>query len=375
MQLYFRLLITFCLINIVAYTQKFSNSLVNIGDPAPPLRVQHWIKGTPFNEFEKEKIYVVEFWATWCRPCKAGMPLLSALARKYRDNVIVLGIDIFETKTTTLDKIKSFVDSMGGHMDYSVAVADSNYMEHDWLSATGEINMGIPRAFIVDRDGRLAWMGHPCDNFEDALFKIVNNTWDISEALAKRNLEFRLRKLDDSLTEVLEFAPNGNFRSDSWKKDSALVLIDEIAKTEPLVKYTPRIAYQIFSFLLKTNMKMAYEYGKKVIETTTYEKPAGFIIIGAIEDFSKEITLMQEIYKLGIEAIQVELNEALSCFPEIRNIYKRYYKMSEWYWLINNKSKAIETLERAIETLKREKDFSEIDLTEFESRLREYKRI
>lgn len=375
MRFHISFVIVLCLATIVAHSQKFSAPLVNIGDPTPLLRVHNWIKGTPVNVFEKGKIYVVEFWATWCTPCRADMPHLSALARKYKDSVTVLGIDIYEAKTTTLNKIKAFVDSMGQHMDYNVAVADTNYTENDWLIETGEINMGIPRTFIVDREGRLAWMGHPCDNLEVVLSKIVNNTWDINKSLAKRKLEFRLRNLDDSLTNELEFAPDGNFRSDRWKRDSALLLIDKMAKTEPLVKFTPRIAYQIFSILLKTDMKKACEYGKKVIATTTYEKPAGYIIRGVIENLSGKINLTSEIYQLGIDAIQVEIVESLSCFPEIKSVYKHYYKMAEWYWLVGNKSRAIETLEKAIETMKAKSDYLETDLAGYKARLRQYKNM
>jgi len=375
MRLRFKFLLLICVMTVVTNGQNEQLPSLNVGDPAPPLRIRDWLKGTPVQRFEKDHIYVVEFWATWCRPCKAEMPHLSALARKYKNSVTVLGINIFEAKTTTLNKIKAFVDSMGKDMDYSVAVSDSNYMENDWFSATGQIYMGIPSAFIVDREGRLAWMGHPCDHFEDALFKIVSNAWDINESLAKRNLEFRLRNLDDSVTNELEFAPNGNFRSESWKRDSALLLIDEMAKTESLVKFTPRIAYQIFSILLRTNMVKAYEYGKKVIVTTTYEKPAGYIIRGAIENLSKEISLTSEIYKLGIEAIQVEIDNALSCYPEIKNIYKHYFRMAKWYWLVGNRSMAIETQEKAIALMKSKSDYLEIDLADYEALLRQYKKM
>jgi thiol-disulfide isomerase/thioredoxin len=360
------------LTTIVAHTQKFSASLVNIGDPAPLLRVHEWIKGTPVQRFEKGHVYVIEFWATWCTPCKAAMPHLSALAHQYKDSVTMIGIDIYEEKTTSIKKIKAFVDSMGKRMDYSVATEDSNFTVPDWIEATGEKFMGIPRTFVVDREGRLAWIGHPCD-LEDVLSKIVSNTWDIKGSLVERNLQFRLRKLDDSLTNELKFAPNGDYRSDSWKRDSALLLINEMAKTEPLIKFTPRIAYQIFSILLRTDMKKAYEYGKKVIATTTYEKPAVYIIRGVIEDLSEKINPTPEIYQLGIDAIRLEIDEDLSCYPEIINIYKRYYKMAEWYYRIGNKSRAIETQEKAIEALKSKKNFSTKDLTAYESRLKQYR--
>jgi len=367
----FPLLAFFYIIAGSAYAQNDKPSVLNIGDAAPSLRVHEWIKGTPVQKLEKGKVYVLEFWATWCGPCKAAMPHLSALARAYKDKVTVIGVDIYEQKTTSIKKIKAFVDSMGQRMDYNVATEDTDFTVADWIEATGEKNMGIPRTFVVDGEGRLAWIGHPCE-LEDALSKIVNHTWDINEALDKRNLEFRLRNLDDSSAYELDYAPNGDLRSDSWKRDSGLLLIDAIAKTEPLVKFTPGIANRIFSILLKTNMKKAYEYGKKVIETTTYEKPAGFIIRGDIEYFSDSINLTSEIYQLGIDAIQVEINDALSCYPEIQNIYKHYYEMAEWYWRIGNKSKAIEAQEKAIETLKSKKGFSTKELAAYESRLDQY---
>lgn len=54
-----------------------------LGSPAPPLYIQSWLKGEPVNQLEKGKVYVVEFWATWCGPCIAGMPHLSEVAEKF----------------------------------------------------------------------------------------------------------------------------------------------------------------------------------------------------------------------------------------------------------------------------------------------------
>ncbi|MBE7172212.1 MAG: TlpA family protein disulfide reductase [Williamsia sp.] len=104
-------LLLLCMMAVNASAQNDPFASLHLGDPAPPLRVREWLKGTPVQRFEKGSVYVLEFWATWCIPCKAAMPRLSALAREYKDKVHVIGVDIMEKKSTSLEKIKAFVDS------------------------------------------------------------------------------------------------------------------------------------------------------------------------------------------------------------------------------------------------------------------------
>lgn len=52
----------------MVHAQDTAQVYFNIADPAPSLYVQEWLKGTPIQQFEKGRIYVIEFWATWCKP-------------------------------------------------------------------------------------------------------------------------------------------------------------------------------------------------------------------------------------------------------------------------------------------------------------------
>ncbi len=367
----FLLLFLLCIIAITANAQEPEPPLLNIGDPAPPLKLWEWIKGKPVQQFERGQVYVLEFWATWCKPCKAAMPHLSALARQYKGKVTFIGIDIYELKTTPFTKVKAFVDSMGQQMDYNVAKEDSNFMVVNWIDASGTKDNGIPASFIVNAEGRLVWIGHPKD-LGEILPKIVNNTWDITEALAKRNLNKHLAYLDrEANYDLYPYADNPLKEGDLGQPDSALVMINEIVSKEPRLKYTPMIAYCTFSSLLKSNPQKAYEYGKVVMVTPTYEEPAFGSIYNAINSYSDKLNLPAEIYRLGAEAYQADID--IIPYPEIVNAPKLYHNMAAFYWRANDTTKAISAEQKAIEILKNKKEFSKKDLAAYEIQLQQYR--
>ena len=59
------------------------------GSPAPPLTVDAWVKGDAVKAFEPGKVYVVEFWATWCGPCVRNIPNLNALQKQYPELTVI----------------------------------------------------------------------------------------------------------------------------------------------------------------------------------------------------------------------------------------------------------------------------------------------
>src|ERR1700722_8182729 len=93
---------------------------LHVGDAAPALTPGKWLKGEPVAAFEKDKIYIVEFWATWCGPCKASIPHLTELQKKY-PKVTVIGQDCLEQSP---DDVAEFVKKMGEKMDYRVTLDD-----------------------------------------------------------------------------------------------------------------------------------------------------------------------------------------------------------------------------------------------------------
>lgn len=357
---YLQLLLCFISFNSVAQSQE--KPTLDIGDPAPPLQVREWIKGEPIQQMETGHIYVIEFWATWCKPCIEAMPHLSKLAAKYKDKVTIIGVDVYEKESTSAGKIKAFVDSMGRRMDYHVAIDDSNHMVEEWIVAFDEKKNGIPRTFVVNAEGQMAWIGHPKD-LDSVLQKIVNNDWNISRSKIKRNEEAHFQKLQKETIYFLNQYMN--------EPNLLLSKLDSLLEKEPRLKRSPYIPVYVFSALLKTDQKQAYEYAKSILtEPDRDHANISYLFIGAIQFHAETSSLLPEIYAIGAEAYE-KYRSAENV--KISNLSKYYNDMASWYWLANNKPRAIETQQKSIEALKSQKEYSTSELATRESQLKEYK--
>lgn len=166
---------------LVALSVLSATAAGKLGQDAPPLQIASWIKGKPVDlaATKDKQVVVVEFWATWCGPCRQSIPHLTELQRKFKDQVVFLGIS-----DETESKVKPFVEKMGDKMDYVVALDDHRKTSAGYMSAFG-IN-GIPHAFIVDKNGKIAWHGHPMDDMEDVLKEVVAGKYSLAKA-AKRD--------------------------------------------------------------------------------------------------------------------------------------------------------------------------------------------
>ena len=146
----------------VAAQVEFGSS--KLGDIAPELDVKV-LKGEPVNlkDGRGKHVYIVEFWATWCAPCQYSIPRLTKLQEKYRDDgLIVIGISD-ESEST----VRPYVEHMGDTMGYTVAVDPRNGTKTRYMGGFGEIP--IPRAFVVDVNGRVVWYGNPMKPFLDQI--------------------------------------------------------------------------------------------------------------------------------------------------------------------------------------------------------------
>eukprot|EP01086_Lenisia_limosa_P003521 TRINITY_DN18083_c0_g1_i1.p1 TRINITY_DN18083_c0_g1~~TRINITY_DN18083_c0_g1_i1.p1 ORF type:complete len:204 (+),score=51.37 TRINITY_DN18083_c0_g1_i1:62-673(+) len=120
----------------------------------PQLSGLKYIKGESINNITAfGKPIVLEFWATWCGPCRQSVPHLTNIQKRFGDKMAIIGIT-----SETEDKAGPFVTQMGAKMDYRVAL-DTMGSAQQLMEQAGA--RGIPHAFIVDHTGTIKYSGHP----------------------------------------------------------------------------------------------------------------------------------------------------------------------------------------------------------------------
>ena len=197
-----------------------------LGDPAPALDIKEWIKGGPVDlaAGKGKTVHVVEFWATWCGPCRTSIPHLTELQKRFKDKGVVF-IGVSNEKS---DVVKKFVTKMGDKMDYAVAI-DGGKTSEGYMEAFN-IN-GIPHAFVVDKDGRIVWQGHPMAGLDTTLEKVVNGKYDLASAKAEAAREAAAQEKEmaaqKKLQQLAKLIGEGRDDAETKKLEQELVALDK----------------------------------------------------------------------------------------------------------------------------------------------------
>ena len=96
------------------------------------------------------RIVLLDFWATWCPPCRMSIPELAALQKKFRDQgVVILGVSLDDPVQASDLFLKAFMEKFS--MNYHVLRYDAKIMQ-DYF---GSENPAIPTVFVIDREGKI----------------------------------------------------------------------------------------------------------------------------------------------------------------------------------------------------------------------------
>ncbi|KAF9927924.1 hypothetical protein FBU30_002762 [Linnemannia zychae] len=175
------------------------------------------------------KVVVLEFWATWCGPCRQSVPHLSELQRKYKDvDVTIVGT----TNEQDESKIRAFVQE--NSMDY-IVIMDKNQSLHAKVFQPSGAR-GIPYAAIIVNN-RIQFAGHPMDpQFDRALKEAA------SKASSTRKEPVALPLITQTYEELMQMRPKElrqiledrgiRYVGCSEKSDFAKLILETCAKTQ-----------------------------------------------------------------------------------------------------------------------------------------------
>src|SRR5260370_11721786 len=113
-------------------------------DPAPEIRLKDFMGKELTLESSRGKVVLLNFWATWCGPCREEIPELVALQNRYKDRLQIIGLLVDDDDEKGIRKV---IDSEG--INYPVALADS-----DTRFSYGGV-AALPTVFVINSEGRV----------------------------------------------------------------------------------------------------------------------------------------------------------------------------------------------------------------------------
>jgi thiol-disulfide isomerase/thioredoxin len=138
-----------CLASVFSHADgaRFDLSPANL-DPAPPL-VLNDLDGKPVDLAQfKGRVVLVNFWATWCPPCRREMPSLQRLYKSAAGQpFVVLAVSIGEDP----DTVRDFLTKLDPTPTFPVVLDTRNTAMRAWKVS------GLPYTVVVDREGRVAY--------------------------------------------------------------------------------------------------------------------------------------------------------------------------------------------------------------------------
>jgi len=143
-------------------------AMTNGGSAAPDFSLENASGGNVKLSDYRGKVVIVDFWATWCPPCRKGIPDLIDIKKQYGDDVAIIGISV---DTDSKGEVVPFIQKMG--INYPIA-----YSTPEVVQAYGGIE-GIPTSFVVDKAGKIVDMHVglvPKENFTTVIDKLLKNS-------------------------------------------------------------------------------------------------------------------------------------------------------------------------------------------------------
>jgi thiol-disulfide isomerase/thioredoxin len=301
---------------------------LTIGSKAPVPDIEKFVQGeAPAKWFEPGKVWVVEFWATWCGPCKVAMPHMSDLADKYGSKMVVVGVSDEEVGTVSEFMAKP---EWKQKARYVIATDSDRSTHRQYMEAAGQ--MGIPTAFLV-KDGTVQWIGHPMQ-IDEPLAKALDGTWD--PAAFKQEFE---RKAEPGRKQMAQRALMAKARkSGDWAP--VLAMMDQdIAAAEPAARAMMQVSK--FKLMISDANVPAdgYSLGREIVAANKGNAAVMNEVAWFVLDNAK---VKQRDPAFAMQAAQAAVDASKGEDPAILDT------MARACWESGDKAKAVEWQRKAI---------------------------
>ncbi|MDE3823650.1 TlpA family protein disulfide reductase [Sinorhizobium meliloti] len=207
-------------------TPSTNDPVLQMNSLAPALEVQDWVRGKPLASFQPDRVYIVDFWATWCGPCVSAMPYLMELQEKYKDRGLEVVAVAADEKAATADEAQAHLDAWLTEkfpkLNFRIGLDCTGEMQKLWMEAS--FSFGIPCSFVVDRDSQIAFIGHPAE-LDDVLPQVLDGSWRTSDQAKAAERERIAKGREQALMDSIGDKFHAAMGMKDWK--TALSVIEE----------------------------------------------------------------------------------------------------------------------------------------------------
>lgn len=352
---------------------SLAQATLEIGDPAPPLEHITWLQGDPVPAYEKGHVYVLDFWAVWCGPCIAAIPEMVEIQEKYEaENLHVLGLAIWPRPNQAADATAEFVKSKGEAMPYTIGDDIDGKTADAYMRAAGQ--GGIPTVFVIDREGAVAWIGHPMSGLDEVVDLVVKGEWSAEAHAKMQEEEAKKQATIQELSQRLQAAYFGN----DWSTVAAVA--DEMLEFDREMLS----AAGVFKYVALSKMgtdeasrKTARAWGAQII-SSLYEDDFDSLQALAWYVVGPESILLDE--EMDTEFALLVVNKAAAMVDEddVNRRVNVLDTMARAYFVDGQLEKAVETqreavrlIDQQVSKLTKDEEFMVANLTQVKQTLQE----
>ena len=138
---------------------------IRIGQRAPNFQLRSLDNETIALSDYRGQVVILDFWASWCGPCKSTMPGLETLARALATDVVLVGVSLDRSAANASDYLAA--------NNYEAMVA----LYGTYAAALNVFNTygggGIPKTYVIDREGIIRYVGHPASLSRQTVERLI----------------------------------------------------------------------------------------------------------------------------------------------------------------------------------------------------------